>query len=860
MKVNFLLEEKESVRDIISSNTNIEPVFTSVQDIKNIKCEFLYINSRYNANFLIKDIRFVLYETPNIDFLVIEKVELLNFLVNNVDNILDTKLDSSRSSWDIYKFFRVGDKKLYKVIAGFRNYYYVKDENGEYDAFGGFKCRKETNYKLDINIENAYERDLSAVKRYSVDNYKRWKLNGKYRKCYFDIETNACVDAVRTPGEVLSIVTQDSLTGEVKEWIIAPDNYKNKSVEELKDWVTNTPADVVKKLEINMLTDFMSYVREFDILTGWNVMKFDIPYVINRAKLLGVDTSIMSKCGMPCETWHKPEDTINPWFIVVCGLNLIDMMTASVRSLAYLDEKLKDNKLDTVAEVILGETKMHTDTPAILFKNGRLKELMDYNIQDVLLLMKLDEKLGLIDLLKATIEIIPGINIEECAYNSKIIDFDLLCNSPVKLPTVNKDKVTDIKGATVLDPVSGIWDYVAIADISGMYPNLIKTFNISPDTIITQPEEGCTNIHGTIFSTKKVGILPQMVDKYTKLRKQMKKLKEQAEKDGDTEAYNLYKLREFGTKKIITSLYGVFGYIGFRLFDNRIANAITGSGRDLLLWMAEFAKSRGYTVVTGDTDSIFIRYNGSEKDQEIIDNIFKEFIKDMNSELHNYVKKFTNNKQVIDKHTLLIEYETLFNRVIITPAKKKYIGKVTLVKGKKLKTPQLYFKGSELNKKDVPRGFKNIIHKMVNDILDNDGSRDNIEILREYVLTSEKIVKSMEIKDLLIYKEINRDFNEYSVQPQHVRSAIASNLYLGADFSRQNYKGGILYVKSSKYPEVDALFMNDEMKLTKDFIPDYDQYIEKFVTNKIQLIFGDDIFYMVIRDPAQKGLTAWVTK
>jgi DNA polymerase elongation subunit (family B) len=780
--------------------------------------------------YFIKDISYEnnnLLETIDIDYIVINDLNMFNLIKDNQKNILDIKIEESWVSGQnfkkLYRFFRINDKKLYTIVKNFKRFYYVEDVNGEYTAIDGKKCSKCYDYYLER--PNHYEKDINIMTRYALEKSKLGKINiGKnYRRCYIDIETNSCVDSENPTGEILSIVCQDSLTTEVRTWNIDP-----------------ARGDLLEQ-EIKMLEECYTYLQDMDVILGWNTGKFDLPYLINRGIRINADTSLMSIVNAQVSCKYLPDDRINSYFVKIIGVNLLDMMPASARSLAYLPEKLRDNKLDTVAEAILGEKKIHTDTPSVLFKNGRIQELLDYNIQDVLLLMKLDDKIGISNLMIATVEIVPGLSFESANYNSKVIDFYLLSKFNIIMPSVNSENVTDIEGAVVFEPISGVHNDVCVFDIAGMYGNLVRSFNISPDCLIDKPEKDCVKIHtdrcgDCYYTTSKKGILVNLVDDLTVLRKKYKNA--MAEHINDSE-YDIYYLRQLAIKKIISSVYGVFGYRKFRLFSNKIANSITAAGRELLNYMKDFAVNNNNIVVSGDTDSIFIK-NKEGKSNEY----FNKLIVDMNNSLGNFVAKFTTSDNFIKNHKMEIEYETFFTKLIIAPAKKKYIGLVTKMKGKDLEKPIIYSKGSELVKKDVPDFIKKEIKDMVLDVLlDENTNIDNIvrKIKVKIVGIKERIFKA-DFSELLIWKEINKDFNSYKVKPQTVRGAESSNEFLGTDYSRQNYKGGVLHVApNNKGVEVFFLNQYDNFNDSK-FKVNYEKYYDKYVLNKINLIFGKEIY------------------
>jgi len=791
----------------------------SVNSLNDIKCDILFVEKEQSLLRFLDKIEHNLLETPNIRYIVVEDKELFNFIKNNYSLAFDTKIEESyisgRKDKILMRFFRIKEKKLFTVIKNFRNYFYVLDPNGKYITIDNKRVSKCYNYFNNNPIH--YEKDINIMTRYAVEQSKKNRLviGKNYRICYFDIETNASVDAVNTPEAIISIVANDNLTGENKYW----------EIRELKE-----------ELEKEMLEDFFKYVSKFDILAGFNITKFDIPYLLNRAKKVGVNLSLITGIkGCYPSAKYKGGDNQFPWFNTIPGINIIDLINLAEKSINYLGVKLPDKKLDTLGRYILNESKVETDTPAVLFKNKNFDKLKEYNIQDVNITLKLDKKLGLIEVLLNTIELVKGLNIDTAVWNSKIIDFYLLTKTDVVLPSVDRNREKNIKGATVTKTIPGVYDNVAIMDVSGMYPSLIRSFNISPDT---KDANGDIKISNFTFTSKKTGILTKLIDDFTALRAKYKQLLKKHK--GSTKDYKLLQLKEFTVKKILASVYGVFGFIGFRLFDNDIANAITFAGRELLAYMNKTAEDNGYIVLSSDTDGNCLKHKEDNPN-------FEELEKILNNNLKNWMKNYTTNEKIINNHKIIIEYETLFKRIIFTKAKKKYMGLVSVMKGKKLDKLTFYGKGNELVRKDTPAGIKEELRKIIMDVLLCPDKSKILDLIKTRVFEIKKSLLHWSKEDLIIYKEINRDFDDYKVIPMHVRGAISSNKYLNTNFSRQNYKGGYIFVKSRKYPDIDVLFINENTELTEDFDIDYDKYFEKFIVRKIDLIFGEEIYVEVFR-------------
>jgi len=814
----FLEEEKEEIKKIYDiDNCN----FISVKNIEKVDVEILFVYNKKILQDIIKDIALEnhnILELENIRYIVIRDISILKFLLDNFEDAYDTRIEESyvghkeegkKSKKKLYRLFRIKKNKMYTVVKNFSSYFYIPDDNGEKIAIDGTKVTKCINYWDYKGIH--YEKDINVMTRYAINQAKknRLKICKNYRVAWWDIETDASVDSVNTPAPILSIVAQDSFTREVKYW-------------EIREF------DVVKEKE--MLEDFFVYISKMDCIAGFNSSKFDVPYLINRAIRIKADTSLITgRKNIYPSTKYRGKDAPYPWFNVIPGIHDIDLMGLADKSIGYMDVKLPDKKLDTLGKYILKEKKIETDTPSLLFKNKEFEKLKEYNIQDVNITRGLDEKLGLIEVLKATQELVPGLNLDAAVWNSKIIDFYLLSKFDLVMPSINRNREKNIKGAIVTETVPGIHENAAVMDVAGMYPSLISTFNISPDT---KDENGDIKIGSFSFSSNKKGILVKLVEDFTELRKHYKKLKKDNENSPD---YKMFQLKEFTIKKVLASTYGVFGFIGFRFFDNDIANAITESGRDLLTHMNKIAECNNYIVISSDTDGNCIKHKDNKPD-------FKDIEYKMNDSIKDWMTKYTHNEKIINNHKIVIEYETLFHRVIFTKAKKKYMGLISIEKGKQLDNLKFYGKGNELMRKDTPEGMKVELRKIIMEILNNDDLDRNIDIIKNKVEEIKKSIKNWTTDDLIIYKEINRDFDDYKVMPLHVRAALASNKYLGTNFSRQNYKGGYVFVTSTKHPEVDAFFMNERTKLTEDFNIDFDKYFEKFILDKILLLFGDEIY------------------
>jgi len=487
-----------------------------------------------------------------------------------------------------------------------------------------------------------------------------------------------------------------------------------------------------------------------DILTGWNIQFFDIPYLYNRiSKVMG----------------EKDAKRLSPWKIVgerkvnMMGRTLLsyDLMGISVLDYIELYKKFtytnqESYRLDYIAHVELGERKLdysEVETLHQLYKTDYQKYI-EYNIRDVELVDKLEQKMKLIDMVIG-LAYDAKVNINDVFSQVRMWD-TLIFNHLRKDYIVLPDKKTTAKndkyaGAYVKDPQVGMHNWVMSFDLNSLYPHLIMQYNISPETLL-QNERMNVNVdtllnqeidlsglegktvcaNGAMFRTDKQGFLPEMMQKMYDDRKRYKKLMLQAQSELQVET-NKDKRRELEykvstysntqmAKKIqLNSAYGAIGNQYFRHYDLRMAEAITLSGQVSIRWiekdineyMNKLLKTEGEDyVVASDTDSVYIRFdklvdsvypNGGETDKIVafLDKVattkIEPFIDKSYQTLASYVNAFDQKMQMAR--------EAIADKGIWT-AKKRYILNVYDMEGVRYASPKLKIMGIEAVKSSTP--------------------------------------------------------------------------------------------------------------------------------------------------------------
>ena len=452
-----------------------------------------------------------------------------------------------------------------------------------------------------------------------------------------------------------------------------------------RSFVKNVPNNTYIECadEAELLKKFLAFWTKSypEVVTGWNILTFDIPYVVRRIeKILG------SKFSKMLSPWkyvrdkeivdRKTEKTYNTYDIV--GVNILDYLEYFKK---YSGIKLENNKLDTVATEVLGETKLdHTEYETFAdFYTKNWDLFVEYNIVDTILIDKLENKLRLLQL-ALTLAMDSKVNPEDTLsqgrmWDAIIYNYLLAENVIIPIKTENEEKTEKYKGAFVKPPQLGIFKWVVSFDVSSLYPSLIRTFNISPETLIPIRNQSvtvdsivdgtfkidpdyqsyCICANGSMYTREFQGFLPrimeQMFNERTVYKKKMiseqknlEQIDQELKDPGSTEKYKVLSKHELNdlrektineisrcnifqmTKKVtLNSAYGCVGSAFFRFYDIRNAEAITYMGqaviktleKEMNSYLQKIAKNDLDMVLAGDTDSCFLHF------EPIIERIFK---------------------------------------------------------------------------------------------------------------------------------------------------------------------------------------------------------------------------------------------
>ncbi|MFQ5515734.1 MAG: DNA polymerase II, partial [Myxococcota bacterium] len=331
-----------------------------------------------------------------------------------------------------------------------------------------------------------------------------------------------------------------------------------------------------------------------DVLTGWNVIDFDLRVLERRARALGLSFELGRVSG-PLRIERDPRFSRQPR-AEIPGRMVLDGLTL-VRD-AFIP--LEDYRLETAARTLLGRGKRiepHAEGRAEAILRLYREDppaFAAYNLEDARLVLEILERENLLEL---AIErsLLSGMQLDRVG--ASIASFDLLYLPALRrhgcvAPCVQARRSgARVQGGAVLDSAPGFFRNVALYDFKSLYPSLIRSFNLDPLAHAEPGNDAIVAPNGARFSRTRA-ILPELLEDFFARR-------ERAKQRGDRHA-------DLAIKIMMNALFGVLGSPACRFFDPDIANAITGLGQRMLQWTRQAFEAAGHRVLYGDTDSVFV--------------------------------------------------------------------------------------------------------------------------------------------------------------------------------------------------------------------------------------------------------------
>ncbi len=506
--------------------------------------------------------------------------------------------------------------------------------------------------------------------------------------------------------------------------------------------------------EADMLEAFARRVREIDpdILTGWNVIGFDLAFLDAKANSLNIPLDLGRMPGrMGLRNTLRRDDRANPDQASIAGRVVLD----GLRLLRASFIRMESYALDNVARQVLGEGKV--------FHGGdRVKEILNsfyedretfvrYNIKDAQLVLDILDELHLLPL---TVErsLLTGMPLDRVS--ASIASFDYLYLSELHRQGLVAPSVGDVEadgesfGGTVLQPEPGLYRNVLVFDFKSLYPSIIRTFDIDPMGYLGTELEVDTsdaviapNSAAFRRGTSILGSL--LADLFT--------AREAARSRGDSIASQAIKI-------LMNSFYGVLGTSACRFYNPRLAGAITSFARELLLWSRGSMQSKGFNVIYGDTDSLFVEA-GTEDPAEAR-KLGERLADELNRELEQHISQ---RWQVTSR--LELEFEKLYLQILFPRSRhgeggamKRYVGQG--------ENGEVMFTGMEV----VRRDWTDLARRLQKRLYERFFSGLPVE---SEIRTTVEDLRAGRHDDLLTYrKALRKELDEYtSTTPPHVAAA-----------------------------------------------------------------------------------------
>ena len=508
-----------------------------------------------------------------------------------------------------------------------------------------------------------------------------------------------------------------------------------------------------------------------DIITGWNVRFFDIPYLINRiTNVLGKKES---KRLSPWKDYRERTITkFNRENVVyeLVGISTLDYYEL-YQTFTYVNQA--SYALNHIAEVELGEKKLdysEYDSMSDFYKND-FQRFMEYNVLDTRLVMKLEDKMKLLEL---------AITL---AYSAKLgnymdvfgqlrtwdsIIYHFLHEHKIAIPPkTHGKKSSQYAGAYVKEPIVGMHDWVVSFDLASLYPSIIRWLNLSPETktddgfrkmfgvdsILNKNDiamemikkstdkDLCIAANGTTYTKKRKGFLPAIMEKLYNERKMYKgkmidaQKRQQAGKDTEKEItkYHNFQL----VRKIqLNSCYGALGNEYGRYYDLDLAEAITLSGQLIIQFIAdklneflnETFETKEYDyVVASDTDSVYLRLSNivnrfcdeSKTKQEMVEFLHKASEEIILPFIEEQYADLSETMGAMCPEVIAMEREVIADKAVWT-AKKRYMMRVYDSEGVRYDPPKQKIMGIETTRSSTPQVVRDSLKEAVNLILTTD--------------------------------------------------------------------------------------------------------------------------------------------
>ena len=728
--------------------------------------------------------------------------------------IKDGKRVSQKIPFQPSLFVRSGKESKYKSLKGenlerikFSSINEAKDFVKQYREVSNFPIFGNTNYSYQFISKlfpGEIEFDMSQMKIYTID---------------IETSTEYGFPDPRTAQEdVLLITIQDFNTKQITSFGCKPFLTEQHNVNY-----------VLCKDEFDLLRQFVDFIKSGypDIITGWNVQLFDIAYLSSRIqRVLG--ERALQECS--------PHGVIDQFEVPYAkGRTQLAFNWTGISTLDYMDlykkfsyKTLESYALDFVATEELDKQKVkHNYGSFKEFYTKDWKLFVEYNIVDVELVDQLEVKMKLINLILTMaydakcnfMDIYSSVRTWDCIIYNALLKRNIIVHNP---PPIDPASDRMIMGAFVKEPHPSKYDWVVSYDATSLYPSIMMTFNMSPETLLdgqkylADDEKSIEKLinkevktaqlkkdditmvaNGQCFRKDFKGILPELIEYYFGMRQKVKKQMLEAQKryseTGDEkflEHVTSLNSKQMAAKILMNSLYGASGNVYFRFYDIRIAEGITMTGQYIIRYVAK--KLNEYlNKESGTKDVDFSFYSDTDSTYLSLGNYVKKHFEGSKKELAEKIDQFceTHLAKIIDnackdvfEYLNVYQKRIVFKREIIADsgvwlAKKRYALNVYNSEGVVYDPPKLKVQGMEIVRSSTPASVRSALKESVGIVLTQDEAtlKEFVRQLEEkwHKLPHPQIAFPRTVNNVGQYSDSNSIFKKGT--PIHVRGALMYN-------------------------------------------------------------------------------------
>lgn len=622
------------------------------------------------------------------------------------------------------------------------------------------------------------------------------------------------------------------------------------------------------KSESDLLKAFCSMVeeRQPDIVSGWNFVSFDWDYLLNRYSEYDdyEQDDYVNKHRLSDIGWVNGYQTERK---VDC-LPAFDMLRSYKKMTIPFDGRMRSYSLDYIAKEELGFGKIPNINVRKAYQQSRSR-LTAYNIVDVMLCVAIERKMEMHDFYYNLAEL-SSVQIYDAFSEMRLVDGYIMSRSDDDeiLPAAEESDISENAGGLVLEPGSGVQDWVGVIDLKSLYPSCIITWNLSPETIHWYEDKEPHGEHIDIpilpdadhaeggnfdeseidFSVmwadiSKQGILPKYLKLMFPEREQMKA--ERDRYDPDDPRYRIYDQKQTALKVIMNSAYGVSSMNYWRLATEGLGDSVTSTARYALWQGKEIAQyTGGHDIVYGDTDSVLVSVADEDETMDQAVSRGKALAGVVNQEISKCVKKsglrrphplLEGDLHGTDRHCLVYEFEKLYRRFFQAGTKKRYAGNIVWKEGKEV--DDMDNVGFESQRSDSMEITSEVQPEVISRILDGDDFAEVSKYIQSIIAGVES--GKREQYEIALPKSLGQPLIEYG-NTQTARACRFSNNYLETEW-RQNDDPWLYFVEKTPAPvaETDVIALGWDEDIPEGYTIDYDRTYERGLEGPLQPILDE---------------------